>query len=80
MERCFFFSVLSVLDEFWTTELLSPKTLAGPFRGIPIIRSLNQRPWIFSEAIRIATNSDPKDEVSTVFCFFEYQSIGALLR
>jgi len=48
--------------------------------GIPIIRSLYRSETIRSTAICNATNSDLKVELSTVFCFLEYQTMGARLR
>jgi hypothetical protein len=66
--------------EFFTMVLLSTRTAAGPSMGIPIMRSLYRKPLIISVATRNATNSDPNVDVSTVFCDFEYQIIGALLR
>jgi len=42
------------------------------------MRSLYLIPLINSTATHRATNSEPKVDVSTVFCAFEYQRIGAL--
>jgi hypothetical protein len=59
------------------TDSLSQKTSAGPSIGIPNILNLYLKLSINSVAIRSATNSDPKLEVSTVFCRLLYQMIGA---
>ena len=73
---CFFFRVLSGIDELLTTDSLSQKTLAGPSIRIPIILSLYQSASSFYVAIRKAM----KEELSTVFCRLENQSIGALFK
>ena len=65
---------------FFTIVLLSASTFAGPWIGTPIILSLYLNPLIISTATFIATNSEPKVEVSTVRCAFEYQMIGALFK
>jgi hypothetical protein len=47
---------------------------------MPIILNLYLKPFIISVAILSAMNSDPKVEVSTVFCDLEYQIMGDLFR
>jgi hypothetical protein len=66
--------------EFLTTVSLSTNTLAEFSIGTPIILKLYLSAFICSVAIRNATNSDLKVEVSTVFCVLEYQMIGALFK
>jgi hypothetical protein len=51
--------------------------LEEPSSGIPNILNLYLRDSINSIAILIATNSDPKVDVSTVFCALENQMMGA---
>ncbi len=80
MALCFFFNVDSGLVQFATTPPLSQYMLAGPSMGMPNIRSLYRRLSTSSTAIRAAINSDPKVEVSTVFCRLENQTIGARLQ
>ena len=58
------------------TDSLSQNTSAGPSTGMPNI-PVDLRLSISSVAIRSATNSDPKLEVSTVFCRLLYHIIGA---
>jgi hypothetical protein len=52
----------------------------GPSNGTPNIQNLYLRLSNISTAISIAINSDPKVEVSTVFCPFENHVIGEQLR
>jgi hypothetical protein len=75
---CFFFRVDSG-REFVTTAELSQKTAHSSGMGTPIIRNLDRNRSIISIAIRIASNSDPYVEASTVFCLFENHKIGARL-
>ena len=50
----------------------------GPSIGIPIIQSLYCNACIISVAVFAVINSDPKVDVSTVFCrCLEYHIIGA---
>ena len=63
--------------EFLTTALLSQNIFVGPSIGMPIIQSLYRNACIISVAVFAAINSDPKVDVSTVFCRFEYHIIGA---
>jgi len=80
MELLFFFSTDSGILVFFTTDMLSAITLAGPSRGTPIILSLYLSPSVISStAVFIAINSEPKDDVSILPCFLLYQMIGALL-
>jgi hypothetical protein len=68
---CFFLSEDSGAVVFLTTPSLSQKTLVGPSKGTPIIRSLLRSPSIMSIAVRKALYSDPKVEDLTVFCHLE---------
>ena len=63
--------------EFLTTALLSQNIFLGPSIGVPIIPSLYCNACIISVAVFAAINSDPKVDVLTVFCCFEYHIIGA---
>ena len=63
--------------EFLTTASLSQNIFVGPSIGMPIIQSLYCNACIISVAIFAAINSDPKVDVSTVFCRLEYHIIGA---
>ena len=47
---------------------------------MPNTRSLNLTPLIISATVLIANNSDPKNNVSIVFCRLQYHTIDALLR
>ena len=66
MELCFFLRVEVGTVAFVTTDLLSQKTLAGPSIGIPNMRNLYLNASNISTIIRIAMNSEPKVEDSTV--------------
>ena len=57
--------------------MLSQNIFVGPSIGMPIIQGLYHNACIISVAVFAAINSDPKVDVSTVFCRFEYQIIGA---
>jgi hypothetical protein len=73
---CFFLSTDEGIVELVTTLILSQKTFAGPQSGTPNTRRLYRKALIISEAMRMATNSDPYVDPSTVFCLLEYQRIG----
>jgi len=60
--------------------LVITNMFAGPMRGTPNILILYQRDTMRLVVIRMAMNSLPKVELSTVFCCFEYQVMGDLLR
>jgi hypothetical protein len=77
MAACFFLRVDSG-REFVTTVELSQKTAHSSVNGTPIIRSLYLNPSIISIDKRIAYNSDPYVDASTVFCLLENHKIGAL--
>src|SRR5210317_954365 len=81
MRCCWTFSlnVDSGTLAFFTTDILSTLHLQYPFNGTPIIRSLYLNPSSNSTPVFNAANSDPKLLVSTLFCFFEYHMMGALL-
>ncbi len=64
MELCFRFKVESGTVLLVTTDWLSQNTLAGLSNGIPNIRSLYHNASIISTAILMATNSEPKVDVS----------------
>jgi len=74
----------------WTSSsMLMPELLCcirqtgcptGSSTLIPIILSLKRKPWTYSVACFIATNSLPNVLVSREVCFFELQYIGALFR
>ena len=51
----------------------------GCSHGIPIIPSLYRSPHRYSQHCFIAMNSDPKEDDSTLVCFFHHQNTGALL-
>ena len=76
----FFFSAVSGFIELLVTALLSHKILHGPSMGIPNMRNLYRNDIFCSVAVRNATNSEPKVELSTVFCFLENHDIGALFK
>ena len=76
MAACFFLRVDSGL-EFVTTAELSQKIAHSSVNGTPIICSLYLKPSIISMDTRIASNSDPYLDASTVFCLLEYHMIGA---
>ena len=78
--QCFFFKVASALDVVFTTASLSQNMFASPSIGTPKDRSLYRRDIINSVAFLKATISDPKVEVSTVFCFLELQFINVMLQ
>ena len=50
-------------------DLFSPWTKQGPFMGMPIILSLYLKPGRYSQHCFIATNSEPRENVSTLVCF-----------
>lgn len=75
-----FFRVEAGKDAFVTTDELPQKVFTGPSKGTPNIRSLYRKPSSNSTAIRIAVNSDPNVEVSTVFCALEYHKMGERFR
>jgi hypothetical protein len=77
MALCFFCNVDDGIEAFLMTVLLSARTFDAPSSGTPIIRILNLRALINSVATHNAKKSDPNVEV---FCAFENQMIGALLR
>jgi hypothetical protein len=54
--------------------------LVEPSRGMPNICNLYHKASISSTAILIATNSEPKVEVSTVFFALENQIMGAQFK
>lgn len=75
-----FLNIDSGTEESSTTTLLSQKTLQGPCIPTPIISNfLYFKPSIITIAIRVATNSEPKVDDSTVFCRLENHFIGAQL-
>ena len=76
----FFFNVDSGAVVLQTTELLSQKTYDDSFTGTPSILNLYQNPRLASVTIFKAVNSEPKVLVSTEFCLFENQFIGAMLK
>jgi hypothetical protein len=80
MELCLRRNIDSGMLEFLTTDSLSHITEQGPSIGTPSMRSLYLRASISSIAIRSATNSAPNVELSTVFCYLEYQMMGARFR
>ena len=51
----------------------------GYSHGIPIILSLYHSPCRYSQHCFIVMNSDPKEDDSTLVCFFDHQNTGALL-
>jgi hypothetical protein len=69
MELCFFLRVEAGCVTFVTTEELSQNVFTGPSNGTPNMRSLYHKLSSISTAMRIATNSELKVEVSTVLCF-----------
>src|SRR5210317_1506331 len=71
MLLCFFFSIDDGKVVFSMTELLSPNILHGPSTSTPSILSEYRYSIASSVAILAATNSDPYELVSTVFCLFE---------
>jgi len=68
------------MEEFVSTDWLSPKIKHGSDTGIPIIQSLNRNPRRYSQACFIAKNSLPNELVSIVVCLFECQWIGAQFK
>jgi hypothetical protein len=80
MELCFFFRVDVGTVELVTTDLLSQKTFTGPSIGIPNILNLYHSDSNISTKMRMAINSDPKLDDSTVFWALEYQMIGAQFK
>ena len=80
IELCFFFKRDSAIDAFLNTASLSQKVLVYPSIGTPNMRNLYRSEMFCSVAVRNATNSEPKVELSTVFCFLENQDIGALFK
>jgi len=80
MELCFFLRVNLGIVVFFTTVVLSQNKFAGPSNGIPNIHNLYLSASIISVAILRATNSEPKVNVSSIFCRFENQIMGTLLR
>ena len=74
----FFLSVVSEFIDDFTTDSLSTHTFALSGIGTPIIRNLYCKLIIFSTVILNATNSEPNVDISTVFCRFENQEMGAM--
>jgi hypothetical protein len=66
--------------ELVTTDLLSQNTFAAPSIGILIIRNFYRNDSNISTHMRIAMNSQPKDDASTVFCNFECHITGAQFK
>jgi hypothetical protein len=64
---------------FKMTDWLSPSILTGPSTSNPIIHILYLNSIAISVAILAATNSEPKVDVSTVFCILEYHRTGVKL-
>jgi hypothetical protein len=77
---CFFFKVDAGSVAFITTDELSQKVLTGPSTGMPNIRSLHHRLSNSSTAILMEVNSEPKVDISTVFCALEYHWMGVLFK
>ena len=80
MDRCFLLKADSGLWALLTMLLLLHIISVGPSTGIPNIHSLKHRVSTASRHVRMAVNSDPKVEASTVFCCLLYQRIGAWLQ
>jgi hypothetical protein len=79
IELCFLLNIEVGMVDLVTTDLLSQNTLLGPSIGIPSMRNLHRSASIISTPIRIATNSDPNVDDSTVLWDFEYHMMGAQL-
>ena len=60
-------------------DMLSPYIWVGPSIGTPIILILYLNLHEPSMACFIATNSAPKNALSTVACLFAYQMMQAIL-
>jgi len=61
-------------------DKLSQNVFTAPSSGTPNMHNLYHKLSKSSTVILMAMNSEPKVEVSTVFCAFEYQKMGALFR
>jgi len=68
IDKCLRFNVDSECVVFFTADSLSHMILVGPSKGMPNIRSLYLKASTWSMATFRAMNSDPKVEVSSVFC------------
>ena len=80
MDKCFLLKADSGLWALLTTLLLSHMISVGPLTGIPNIHSLKHRASTALRQVCMAMNSDPKVEVSTMFCCLLYQRIVAWLH
>ena len=60
--------------------MFSPYMKEGPDKDTPIMRNLHRSPRRFSIPFFIATNSAPKNDVSTVGWRFENQTTGAIFN
>ena len=76
---CLFVSVECGSVALVTTDLLSPNRKDLVVMGAPRYLKVCLMSMICSVAVLAATNSEPYVAVSTVACFFEYQSTGVLL-
>ena len=75
---CFYFKTLEGTVVFNTTDILSPNINAGPSNVTPNDLSINLISRMSSVAILDATNSEPKVDVSTVFCCLDTHLTGVL--
>ena len=73
---CLLCNLACILVDEFTTDSLSPNMWLFSIIGTPRYRSVLRRSIICSTQVLAATNSDPYVAVSTVACFFVYQSIG----
>ena len=67
----------SVMVESLTTASLSQNIFKGPSIGMSIIQSKYCNACIIYVAAIAAVNSEPKVDVLTISCCFEYHIIGA---
>ena len=80
IELCFFLIFDDPYEALKYTPSLAQKTIAGPSKGMPTIRSLYLNDINFSAAILSTTNSLEKVLLSTVFCLLENQNIDAIFK
>ena len=65
---------------FVTTDSLSSKTSAGTSMSMANIRSFYLRHSLISLVARSAKTSEPKLEISTMFCILLFHAIGMFMR
>ena len=68
------------MEVFLYTALLSQNKLVGLSIGTPIMHNVYCKAVIDSTAFFLAVDSDTNVEVSTPFCIFAFQMIGAQLQ